>query len=40
MITRRLSVKYEFSNEFVANPGFEVKLGGKFEINMNGCGDK
>lgn len=29
------NVKFEFGNEFVANPGFEVKLGSTVEINPN-----
>ena len=33
-------VIFEAANEVTLNPGFEVKSGGVFEINMNGCGEK
>ena len=29
------SIKFEFGNEFVANPGFEIKLGSTVEIKSD-----
>ena len=34
------NVIFEAASEVTLNPGFEVKSGGAFEINMNGCGEK
>ena len=34
------NVIFEAASEVTLNPGFEVKSGGVFEINMNGCGEK
>ncbi len=31
---------FEARNEIILNPGFEVQLGGRFEININECGNK
>lgn len=31
------NITFEAEKEVVLNPGFEVQLGGRFEINMDGC---
>jgi hypothetical protein len=45
MNTKRLKVIaddpwLESVSEVIINSGFEVQLGGTFEINMNECGEK